>query len=252
MATQETQEIYVRNATETEARGPFNATQVADLAEVGQVTPESLIYDAGTEQWVALSTKPELMAVVFPAKKKLSLRAKEVQALNVKDETVKPITVDDMMAAAEGRTGDTKDKADPTIARARAARFGMWGAILALAVAAAGEILPGAAALVSGEGAQIIAQPLVILGVIDLVLAVLLGLGMVTLYPFVRFRAALGLGWLGLTFFLQGQPQPLLYAVAGSTGLYLCTVLTSLVPVLASIAAAVCGMGLLAQHFLTR
>jgi hypothetical protein len=251
MATQETQEIYVRNATETEARGPFNAAQVADLAEVGQVTPETLIYDAGTEQWVALSTKPELMTIVFPAKKKLALKAKEIASLNVKEDTVKPITVDDMMAAAEGRTADTADKRDPGVARARAARFGLWGAVLALVLAAGAEILPASAALISMEGAQLVAHPLVLLGVVDLALAVLLGLGMTNLYPFVRFRAAVGLGWLGFMFIVQGQQQPLLYAVAGSVGLYLCTVFTSLVPALIAIAAAVGGMGMLARFFLS-
>ena len=100
------------------------------------------------------------------------------------------------------------------------------------------------------EGAQLIANPLVLLGVVDLVLAVLLGLGMTTLYPFVRFRAALGLGWLGFTFVMQGLQEPLLYAVAGSAGLYLCTIFTSLVPALIAIAAAVGGMGMLARYFL--
>ncbi len=251
MATQETQEIYVRNATETEARGPFNTQQVADLAEVGQVTPDTLIYDAGAEQWVALNTKPELMAIVFPPKKKLGLKTKEISSLNEKDETVKPITVEDMMAAAEGRTADTADKRDPSIARARAARLGMWGAVLALVFAAAAEILPASAALVSMEGAQLIANPLVLLGVVDLALAVLLGLGMTNLYPFVRFRAAVGLGWVGFMFLMQGQQMPLLFVIAGSAGLYFCTVLTSLLPALAAIAAAVGGMGLLARFFLT-
>ncbi|MBL9201038.1 MAG: DUF4339 domain-containing protein [Opitutaceae bacterium] len=250
MATQEPQEIYIRNPTETEARGPFTAQQVADLAEVGQVTPESLYYDAATEQWVPLNGNVALMAVVFPAKKKLALKAKEIDSLNVKEDTVRPITVDDMLAAAEGRTADTKDKADPSVARARAARLGLWGAILALVLAAAAEILPASAALISMEGAQLIANPLVILGVVDLVLAVLLGLGMTTLYPFVRFRAALGLGWLGLTYMMQGLQEPLLYAAAGSIGLYLCTLMTSLVPALAAIAAAVVGMGMLARYLL--
>ncbi len=35
------QELYIRNPTDTEARGPFTAQQVADLAEAGQVTPET-------------------------------------------------------------------------------------------------------------------------------------------------------------------------------------------------------------------
>src|SRR5262249_32838969 len=97
-----TQEIYIRNANETEARGPFSTQQVADLAEAGQVTAESLIYDAATEQWVALNTNSELMAVVFPEKKKLVLKAKEIKTLNKEDPNAKAITVDDMLAAAEG------------------------------------------------------------------------------------------------------------------------------------------------------
>src|SRR3954468_20626605 len=110
-----TQEIYIRNATETEARGPFNAQQVADLAEAGQVTADTLVYDANTEQWVTLSSNAELMGVVFPEKKKLVLKAKEIKTLNKPDENAKAITVDDMLAAAEGRTDDTKGKSDPEI-----------------------------------------------------------------------------------------------------------------------------------------
>ena len=49
-----TPEIYIRNPTDTEARGPFTAQQAADLAEAGQITPETLTYDATTEQWTAI------------------------------------------------------------------------------------------------------------------------------------------------------------------------------------------------------
>src|SRR5512132_2768686 len=101
-----TQELYIRNATETEARGPFNTQQVADLAEAGQVTADTLIYDATTEQWVAINANPELMAVIFPEKKKLALKAKEIKTLNKPDEHAKPITVNDMLDAAEGKTED--------------------------------------------------------------------------------------------------------------------------------------------------
>jgi len=37
-----TQEFYVRNESETEARGPFNLEQLLSLAENGQVTAETL------------------------------------------------------------------------------------------------------------------------------------------------------------------------------------------------------------------
>ena len=245
------QELYIRNATETEARGPFNTQQVADLAEAGQVTAETLIYDANTEQWVSLSANAELMAIVFPEKKKLSLKAKEIKTLNKADDSVKPITVGDMLDAAEGRTDDTKGKSDPQIAMMRAAKVGMIGGIAALVLAAAGEILPGTDALMSMDGAKLIAQPLVILGAIDLALAVLLGLGMSVLYPLIRFRAALGFGLMGFMYYAQGQPTPLLFAAVGSAGLYLCTVFVNIIPALLAAAAGVGGMGMLAWHLIS-
>jgi hypothetical protein len=245
-----TQEIYIRNATETEARGPFTAQQVADLADAGQVTAESLIYDALTEQWVALSTNPQLMAVVFPEKKKLSLKNKDIKSLNVPVEDARPITVDDMLAAAEGRTEDTRGKSNPEIAMARAARIGMFGALISLVAAAAAEVLPHTDTLVAMTPAKLLAHPFVALGVIDVVLAVLLALGMVSLYPFFRFRAALGLGLMGFIFYAQGDSTPLLAVTVGSIGLYLCTVVVSFLPAVIAFVAAVGGMGYLAYHFI--
>lgn len=247
-----TQEIYIRNETETEARGPFSAQQIADLAEAGQVTAATLVYDAATEQWVALSANPELMAVVFPEKRKLSLKAKEIKSLNVQDPNAKEITVNDMLAAAEGRTADTVGKADPEIAMARAAKIGMIAAIATLLLAAAGEILPSTDALMSGDLAKIMAHPFVVLGALDIFLVVMLALGMVTLYPVVRFRAALGLGLMGFMFYAQGLQLPLVQVALGCIGLYLCTVFVSLIPVILAAAAGIGGMGTLAWYFLSQ
>ncbi|MGH7944593.1 MAG: DUF4339 domain-containing protein, partial [Opitutaceae bacterium] len=172
-----TQEIYIRNATETEARGPFTAQQVADLAEAGQVTAETLVYDATTEQWVALSTNPELMATVFPERRRLSLKNKEISTLNKPGDDSRPITVSDLLAAAEGHTDDTRGKSDPQAAMARAARIGMYGALVSLVAAAAAEILPHTDTLVAITPSKLLAHPFVALGVIDIILAVLLALG---------------------------------------------------------------------------
>lgn len=245
-----TQEIYIRNATETEARGPFTAQQVADLVDAGQVTPDTLIYDSTTEQWVALKTDLKLMAVAFPEKKKLSLKNKEINTLNKSVEDAKPITVGDMLAAAEGRTEDTRGKSDPQIAMARAARIGMFGALISLVFAAAAEVLPNTDTLVAMSPEKLLQHPFVALGVIDLILAVLLALGMVSLYPFFRFRAALGLGLMGFMFYAQGDSVSFLSVVIGSIGLYLCTTVVHLIPAFVSFLAAVGGMGYLAYHFL--
>lgn len=245
------QEIYIRNATETEARGPFNLEQVASLADAGQITPETLVYDPAVEQWVVLSTKPELMAVISPEKRKLTLKPKEIQSLNKADDNARAITVEEILAAAEGRTYDTKGKANPEIAMMRAARIGLWGATLALFAAAAGEILPSAEGILAMDSAKIMAQPLVILGAVDLVLGVLLALGLSSLYPLIRFRAALGFGLLGFMFYAQGFHLPLLEATIGAVGLYLCTVFVSLLPAILAVLAAVGGLGAVSWYLLS-
>lgn len=245
-----TQELYIRNASDTEARGPFNVDQVAGLAEAGQVTADTLVYDATAEQWVAIKSNPELMAAVFPEKKKLTLKAKEIKTLNKTEENAKEITVNDMLAAAEGRTDDTKDKADPEIAMMRAARIGTWGIMATLVAAAAGEILPAAEVLTGGDMSTILAHPMFLFGVMDVVLVVLLGLGVTSCYPFVRFRAALGFGFLAFWFYATGDTAPMLAAAAGSAGLYLSTIFVSLVPVVVAAAAGVLGMAAIAWHFI--
>ena len=98
---------------------------------------------------------------------------------------------------------------------------------------------------------KLIKQPLVLLGALDLGLAVLLGLGMTTIYPFIRFRAALGLGIMGFMFYAQGLTMPLFAVVVGSVGLYFCTVFVSLAPVITAVAAGVGGMGYLAWQMLS-
>jgi hypothetical protein len=247
-----TQEIYIRNATDTEARGPYGMEQLTSLAETGGITAETLVYDATTEQWVALGSNAELMAAVFPEKRKLILKAKEIKTLNKSDENAKAITVDDMLAAAEGRTADTAGKRDPEIAMMRAAKVGMWAIIFTFVLSAAGELLPGVDALMSMDPGQLVAHPLVLLGAVDVVLAVLLGLGMVSLYPFVRFRAALGFGLMGFMFYVQGQHMPLIEIAVASGGLYLCTIFVNLLPVVIASAAGVLGTAAVAWGFISQ
>jgi hypothetical protein len=247
-----TQEIYIRNATDTEARGPYGLEQLTSLAETGGITAETLVYDATTEQWVALGSNAELMAAVFPEKKKLILKPKEIKTLNKPDENAKAITVDDMLAAAEGRTADTAGKKDPEIAMMRAAKVGMWAIILTFVVSAAGEVLPGVDALMSMDPGQLVAHPFALLGAVDVVLAVLIGLGMMSLYPFVRFRAALGFGLMGFMFYVQGQHVALIEIAIGSGGLYLCTIFVSLLPVVIASAAGVLGMAAVAWGFISQ
>ena len=247
-----TQEFYIRNESDTEARGPFTYEQLTSLIDSGQLSRTTLYYEATTEQWTPIEANAELMAQLFPEKKKLTVRPKQkLETLNREVEGAAPITVNDMLAAAEGRTADTKDRKDPAEAMARAAAIGRWTAIAILAIAAVGEMLPAADAIASLDLAQIAAHPLAILGAIDLLLAVVLCLGVVSVYPMVRFRAALGLGFLGFIFWTHGQTVPFMALVAGSAGLYLSTVVVTYLAAIIAAGLGLVGFGLVAWHLLS-
>ncbi|MFY9925264.1 MAG: GYF domain-containing protein [Opitutaceae bacterium] len=236
-----TLEFYIREASETEARGPYNMEQLVSMAETGQVTVDTFWYDPTLEDWVQIGANDELKASLFPEKRKLRMKVREnIPQVKMSDSQA-PITIQDMLAGAEGRTAETKDKVDPAIMQAQAARIGMWSAVACLVLAAAGEILPGADAIAAADINKILAQPLVFLGALDLFTAVMLGLGVVTFYPFVRFRAALGLGLFGFVFFAQGSSMPILAEAGAAVGLYFATVWVDMLPVLIVSALGVVG-----------
>jgi len=220
-----TQEFYVRSASETEARGPFTQEHLVSLIENGQVTKETLFYDATSEQWVRIGDNAELNDLLFPEKKSLKLKAKDnVKGLNVRKDDDAPIRVEDMLAAAEGRTEDTKDKLDPAIARERAASIGLYSTIALLIISAASLILPSIDIVITLDPVAIILHPLTLLGAFQIVLALLLILQVTQTYPLVRFATALSLGFTGFLLFTQGQLVPLGVLAVGSVGLYFCTV----------------------------
>ncbi|PHX86282.1 MAG: hypothetical protein CK538_03735 [Opitutia bacterium] len=64
----DTQEFYIRRASETDARGPYNLEEMVSLAETGSVTVETLYYDATTERWAVIGDNPVVKAGIFPRK----------------------------------------------------------------------------------------------------------------------------------------------------------------------------------------
>ncbi len=239
-----TQEFYIRGPTDTEARGPFTVEQLITLGETGGIDTETLFYDAATEQWAPIAASDKVRNLIFPEKKQLSVKPKQyVAMLNVQQEEHRPITVQEMLAAAEGRTDDTKDRRHYMEIQIRSARAGLLAATLIFLISATALVLPSIDAVMNLNLAAMSEQPLVFLGLIDLVCAVLLGLGMTAIYPFVRFRAVFGIGLLGLIYWLQDQPLLAFLVVGGSVGLYFCTVVLSYLPALLSAILGLAGIG---------
>ena len=246
------QEYYIRNESDTEARGPFDIEQLVSLAENGQVTDDTVYYDGEAEQWVSVGSDAELKSQLFPEKKKLTVKAREdIPSLNETEETVLPIEVADMLAAAEGRTEDTKDKKDVSEDLARAAKIGMQCSTAAVLISGLALISPSIDTIVAGNYPKLLQQPFVILGAVDLFIFICLMLQAAAIYPFVRFRAALGAGFLGIFFYTQGDAQTALAAVAGSVGLYFSTIFTNLAAILLAMVLALGGMGYFAYALLT-
>jgi len=249
-----TQEFYIRKATETDARGPFTLEQLSSLAETGQVDADTYYYDAAAENWVVINSNPGLMEALYPAKKSLRVKPKseaQVKTLNTVTNDDRPITVNDMLLAAEGRTPDTKDKADPAIAEGRAAVFGLYAAMGILFVTALAYILPHIDIILALNLGGILKNPLCLFGVLNLALGACLALGAVGVYATVRFAAMLGFGFTAAVFYLQGEPLPLAFSAAAGIGLFFCTLLVNLPGVILAATLGFIGACGVAHHLFT-
>jgi hypothetical protein len=247
-----TQEYYVRGINDTEARGPFSVEQLITLGETGRIDPETLYYNADTERWATIGSSETLKEAIFPQRRKLGIKPKDgVQTLNPAREEHRPITVEQMLAAAEGRTEETKDKRSLIVAQQNSVRIGMLSGFGIFLLSATALLLPQIDVVLSYDLAAIAKQPLIILGLVDLLCAVLLALGLSATYPFIRFRAAFGIGFLGLLFWVQDRPQLALCVTVGSVGMYFCTVFLSYVPVVTAALLGLAGIGGFALLLLT-
>ena len=247
-----TQEFYIRTASETEAHGPFTQEQLVSLAEAGKVDPQTLYYEANTEQWVSIGSNHELKNIIFPEKKRLTIKAKDrIATLNEGPDTNPPLMVTDMLAAAEGRTSDTSDKRDYLVVADRAAKIGRYATIAMLIISAVSLLLPSIQEIASFNFAKLAFVPFVYIGAFDVLLTTALLLGVVTAYPVIRFRSMLAIGFLGLIFWCQGQIVPLFAVAAGSIGIYLTTVFVSYVGLGLSVGLGLAGMLGFAYYMLT-
>lgn len=244
-------EYYIRGINDTEARGPFSRDQLASLAESDDpakgVTADTYYYDNATEQWLTISSNAELKAAIWPEKKKMGFKQKEFKVINEEQGNSTPaITVQDFLAAAEGKTDETKGKKDKSGMMMNAAVWGTRSAAIISLLSAIALILPSIDALIAMDMAKIMERPFIILGIADVLIGVLLLLGVISLYPLIRFRAVFGLGFLGFLFMTQGQLTPMIAVAAGSAGLYFCTIFLSYIPLAVAALLGVGGMAMLA------
>lgn len=232
------EEYFIRGPSEDTARGPYTMDALVTLAEAGQLTRDHYFFDQGQESWVQIGSNPDLTAQVFPEKKALTLRkksAEEIQSLNQSETGEEAVRIEDVLAAAEGFTEDTRHVRTSREWRNRTASVSIPVIGTMLLVSALSVLYPSwdilSAILDKQEGslALLFQRPVVILGALDLLLGALLLLNATEIFPLIRFRAMLGTGFFFIVYaanWTNGDPSGFWMAVAVlafGLGLYICT-----------------------------
>lgn len=233
------EEYFIRAPEDETARGPYGIDELLTLAEADKLTPEFYYFDAQMESWAQIQTNEDLKAKVFPEKQKLTLRKKsseEIASLNAEDEFEEPVKVDEMLAAAEGHTKETKHVRTRKIWQERTANLSVPVLGTMLLVSALSVLYPSWNIINSilsdtpGAWSVLFQNPVVFLGALDLVMGVFLLLNATEVFPLIRFRAMLGAGFFATVYFfnyMNGDAQGLYLALANlglGFGLYTCTI----------------------------
>lgn len=185
-------EYYVRQPSDSDARGPFTLAQLDALAKAGGFNENTLYFDANADQWLSVCESPEL-AALLPAQKKIS-----------------------------------PPSSDPGV---------KFVCVLLFAGSAALEF---PALLASSGGAGLLLRhPTLWIAALDIALAVCCGIFGVKFFRVIRIRAGLGIGFLGVLFWMQSNTGALIAAVIASICLWL---VTSLATKRARVFATIAGL----------
>ncbi len=210
-------EYYIKQPDTDHARGPLTLEQLVSLAETGTVTQETLLYDETKEKWKPLSSYKDLLPQVFPEKKRIQLKRdtekRGLFGLGKKEVEPDPDTgvdVEGILAAAEGKTADTKHKYEAMESMEKAASIALPGLGIMMIVngfALGYTEIGGISSLFNNAPMwAIFTRPFLLFGLFDLACGIFAFLGVSETFPLIRFRSALGLGFFGFTFWAWSSP----------------------------------------------
>lgn len=253
-------EVYIRTPDRDESRGPFNEAKLASLAEVGQITPNTLYYDESKEEWIPIALNEELKAAVFPAREKLSLkmgteRRRDDEAVDPKSGKSEEISVEAMLAAAKGKTSETKHRQDVHRSADRAAGMSAPSLGLMMLLSAIFLILPHLSLLkvaIEDEAyTTIFNYPFVLVGLFDLLMAIFLFLAVTEIYPLLRARAMLALGFGLYVAWAIGDFTLIAVFAAAALGVFIATITQRFPIMLAAVVLGIAGNAYLAYLSIT-
>lgn len=245
-------EYYIKQPDTDHTRGPLSLEQMVSLAETGTISEDTLLYEEVTEKWKPFSSYPELLPIVFPEKRVLTLNKAETAPTEneVIDEIAigrkKPkISTEKILAAASGDTKKTRRVGNLRRSREKAAEVAIPGIGALLLITAFALIYPAKTEVLASIQNQsfisALGNPLILLGVIDLVLAALVFMGVTSTFPVIRASAATGCGFMFYLFWAWGSPLLMLVALLMNSGLFLATISTRYFWMLLGLALGIAG-----------
>jgi hypothetical protein len=249
-------DYYIRTPDREESRGPFDASQLLTLAEAGQITKNTLHYDETKEEWIPIALNEQLKADVFPERESLSLKINESEdgspppAAEDAPQEQGGIHVTDMLAAAERDTEETRHlkKKEESFHKAAALSTSSIGLMMLLSAVAL--IAPHFAMIneaISGESVSAIFNyPFIVIGLFDFIMGALLFLAVTEVYPLLRGRAMLTLGFGVYVGWALGDPTIMLASAAAGFGIFYATISQSFSTMVIASILGIGGNGILA------
>jgi len=253
-------EYYIRREGDDEASGPYNLDQITSLIEAGKLDKEAYVYDIEKEEWIPIEEYEELMSVLFPKKKKLTLQT-EPEETEISAEAdgkkkkktdgeppdlptaKKSVSVQTMLAQAEGREGDDLRGRSPVEKRAQSAFLGLRFTTLFVLGSAIAMVFLEWDLVLTANAIKIVQSPYILFGIADVILGIVLLLQVTEIYPLVRFRAAIGLGALSVLFLTSGDGLLALTNAVLAVSIYFCTATLSTRKVIPFCVTGVLGLG---------
>lgn len=244
-------EYYIRQPDSEEARGPFDLQRIADLVEANQVDTSTLYYDEDRDDWFPIVDSLEMRDVVFPEKKHLSLKAKEmIDTVNYREDELPVVTVDELLAAAEGNTDDTKHLKAKEQSRDKAAGVSLPMLGLMMLLNGFAILWPQTDLIVllydERDYSILLHHPLLAVGLLDAFLMLCCFLNVTDAFPIIRGRAMVGLGYFCYINWAYHDTQSFLAAALSSTAIYVCTITLSFPLMMAAVGIGIVSSGALA------
>lgn len=221
-------EYYIRQPESEDARGPFDLQRIADLVEANQADVSTLYYDEDRDDWLPIVDNFAMREVVFPEKRHLTLKSKDViDTVNFMEEETKAVSVDEMLAAAEGKTPETKHlKARQQLAE-KAASLTLPALGIMLLLITVSLIYPKWEAIEllwkDPSVMNLMQHPWLLIGFMDAFLMLCCFLSVTDAFPLIRFRVMLGLGYFGYLYWAWQDIPSMAATITASLAIYLCT-----------------------------